>query len=124
MPHVLIVEDDEDMRVLERMALEHLGYEVSEARNGLEAINRLTLGTRPCVILLDLMMPIMDGLSFLKARARLPEASGIPVICLTAAGSELIDQALPMGVADCLHKPSDMEQLCALVEKYCRDSIR
>ena len=64
MPTVLIIEDDPDMRELERTALECWGFDVHVAPNGREGL-RVLSEHRPCVILLDLMMPIMDGLTFL-----------------------------------------------------------
>ena len=80
---VLIVEDDAPLRELLRRVLEREGYTVVEADNGQAALGRLREGT-PAVILLDLMMPVMDGFEFLAERGREDAWRGIPVIVLTA----------------------------------------
>ena len=117
MPRVLVVEDDPDIRALEHTMLECSGYEVDTAANGAEALDALER-VRPCVILLDLMMPVMDGLTFLKERQR-RAAGDTPVVCVSAAGPELVAEALRLGASECLHKPADVEDICALVERYC-----
>jgi DNA-binding response OmpR family regulator len=113
---VLIVEDDPDMRALERMALESGGFDVTTANNGAEALRG---DERPCVILLDLMMPVMDGLAFLTERRTRTNLTGVPVICLSAGGPELMAEARQRGAAECVSKPTDFDQLCALVARYC-----
>ena len=118
MPTVLVIEDDPDMRAIERTVLECGGYTVKMAGNGVEAL-RCLQGTTPCVILLDLMMPVMDGLSFLRERSRLHAAPATPVICVSAAGPDLVGEALRLGAVECLHKPTDFEQLCEMVAHYC-----
>ena len=118
MATVLVIEDDPDMRAIERTMLECVGYTVKVAGNGVEGLHSLERGT-PCVILLDLMMPVMDGLSFLRERKRLGAAPATPVICVSAAGPDLISEALRLGAAECLHKPADLLELCDLVGRYC-----
>jgi DNA-binding response OmpR family regulator len=117
-PSVLIVEDDPDMRDLERTALECDGFEVQLASNGHEAL-RLLDRVRPCVILLDLMMPVMDGLTFLAERRRRPDVACVPVICVSAAGTEMMAHALRLGARECLAKPTDFGQLCERVRRHC-----
>lgn len=121
MPSVLIIEDDPDMRALERLALECGGYDVTTATNGAEGLRSLQR-QRPCVILLDLMMPVMDGITFLRERQKGSAAVDVPVICVSAAGPELLDQALRLGAAACVHKPADFDDLCELVGRYCRSA--
>lgn len=118
MPTVLVVEDDPDMRALEQTMLECVGYDVKMAGNGAEALERLKSG-RPCVIILDLMMPVMDGLSFLRERRRIGAALTTPVICVSAAGPDLVGEAMRLGAAECLHKPADLDELCETVQRYC-----
>ena len=118
MPSVLIIEDDPDMQTLERMALESEGYDVTAVSNGSEGLQRLETA-RPCVIVLDLMMPVMDGLMFLTIRRRYGLGADIPVICLSAAGPALMEEAHRLGADACMHKPTDFDELCGLVEKYC-----
>lgn len=120
MPSVLIIEDDPDMRELERTALECGGYDVRVAPNGREGLREL-YDRRPCVILLDLMMPVMDGLTFLAERRRHPTAAEVPVVCVSAAGPEMIAHALRLGARECLQKPTDLDQLCDLVRIYCHE---
>jgi CheY-like chemotaxis protein len=116
---VLVVEDDPDLRAIERTALEVGGFEVVTANNGVEALRTLNSIPAPAVIVLDLMMPVMDGLTFLEERRRAQLASGVPVICVSAAGPELLSRALALGAAECLHKPADFDALCGIVRRYC-----
>jgi DNA-binding response OmpR family regulator len=123
MPTVLIIEDDPDMRELERTALQCGGYQVRVAPNGREGLRALS-EQRPCVILLDLMMPIMDGLTFLAERRRNGNGVDVPVVCVSAAGPEMMDHALRLGARECLHKPTDLDELCERVRAYCCDSLK
>jgi CheY-like chemotaxis protein len=120
MPTVLVVEDDDDFRELERTMLQASGYDVITAANGVEAL--AILQTRhPCVILLDLMMPIMDGLTFLRERRDAVDGGdATPVICVSAAGHELTAEAVRRGAVLCMSKPTDLDELCETVERYCR----
>ena len=115
---ILIIEDDPDMREIERTALTCGGHEVVLASNGKEGLRALE-GRRPCVILLDLMMPVMDGLTFLAERLRRRLGTDVPVLCVSAAGEEIVSQAMRLGAKECIHKPADIDLLCARVEYYC-----
>ena len=118
MPTVMVVEDDLDFRELERVALTLDGYRVLTAGNGAEALALLKT-EHPCVILLDLMMPVMDGLTFLRERGNVPEAQSVPVICVSAGGRDLSAEALRRGAVNCLPKPTDIDDLCATVGRVC-----
>lgn len=74
---------------------------------------------RPCLILLDLMMPVMDGLTFLVERKRRDIAADVPVVCVSAGGQEMVAHALRLGAKECIPKPADLEQLCERVGHYC-----
>jgi CheY-like chemotaxis protein len=83
---LLLVDDDPDIRLVARMALKRAGFTVSEATNGIEALAALHID-RPDVILLDWMMPAMDGPEVCRLITADPAASGIPVIFMTARSS-------------------------------------
>src|SRR5574340_1100683 len=102
---VLLVEDDAAIRDALRELLEAEGFVVQGAANGREALARLRAGGhRPRLILLDLMMPVMDGWEFRQAQRGDPALARIPVVVLTAAdGAE--DLIADMKVAACLSKP-------------------
>lgn len=114
---VLVVEDDPDMRDLERAVLELGGYSVTLAGNGAEALRHLERN-RPDVIILDLMMPVMDGLTFLAERRRRQLGEEVPVLCVSAAGREMTAHALRLGANECLSKPTDIDALCEKVSHY------
>ena len=120
---VLIIEDDADMREIERATLDSAGYHVVLATNGQEGLQLLAKQS-PCVILLDLMMPVMDGLTFLAERRRRGLARGVPVVCVTAGGSEIQRHALTLGASECLLKPPDFEVLCERVRYHCTTHFR
>jgi CheY-like chemotaxis protein len=112
---VLIVEDDEDIRATMRLALELKGYTIVEAGNGREGIDALVTMPRPCLILLDLMMPVMDGWAFLTALERDSTLDEIPVVVVTAIGQ-------PEGTIKArsiIAKPLPLEVLYATVREYC-----
>ena len=114
---VLIVDDDRSIRRSLHAALDDEGYTVDEADNGLEALRRLHEGPRPDVILLDLMMPVMDGYTFSNKMHREPELADIPVIVVTAGGN-CAEVRRRLSVLDCLHKPLDLDRLLHTIEKH------
>ncbi|HET6281370.1 MAG TPA: response regulator [Polyangia bacterium] len=104
-PHtVFVVDDDRDIREDLGDLLREEGFGVEAAWNGAEALNRLKAGFRPDVIILDIMMPVMDGKTFRGELQKLPELAGIPVIGLTAWPNQQLD-------FDCLQKPLRFETL-------------
>ena len=101
---VLVVEDDEETRQLIRRTLERDGWSVSEATNGLEALEQVKVNP-PVVILLDLMMPEMDGFQFLEELRSRPETPTVPVVVITAKELTLEDrQRLNSDVARIIQK--------------------
>ena len=118
MSKVLVIEDDPDVRELERLALTCGGHDVVMAANGREGLRSLEQ-ERPCIILLDLMMPVMDGLTFLVERQRRGIATDVPVVCVSAGGTEMLSHALRLGANECLHKPMGVDELCAKVSQWC-----
>jgi CheY-like chemotaxis protein len=113
---VLIVDDDPDIRDSLREVLEDEGYEVATVANGREALDHLKASSpRPCVILLDLMMPVMDGWQFRKEQKQDPAIANIPLIVITATGKRpvLID------ADELVMKPLDLGRLFEAIERYC-----
>jgi CheY-like chemotaxis protein len=115
----MIVDDDHDVREALREVLQDNGYDVVEAGNGQDALAMLRgEGPRPCLILLDIMMPVMDGWQFRAVQREDPTLSAIPVIVLTAhghvaRGSEVMDATAY------LKKPVQLPPLLATVARYC-----
>ena len=116
---VLIVEDSDVARESLGLLFQMEDCGVATAPTGLEALHlMLTLGFRPCVVVADLIMPKMDGLSFRAEQLKHPEVAGVPVIALT--GHEgLRRHALDNGFAAALLKPCDFGALLEVVESHC-----
>jgi CheY-like chemotaxis protein len=112
MKRVLLVDDDEDIRDTIADILEGGGYSVSQATNGQDALDVLARIERPCLILLDVKMPVLDGHEFLGNLPR--ELRDIPVVLMTASRS--VPSGWPV-----LAKPFDLEELNAHVALHCGD---
>jgi CheY-like chemotaxis protein len=113
---VFVVEDDNDTRDMLGRFLELEGFEVELACNGQQALERLNEGVQPCVILLDLMMPVMDGWQFRRQQVQRPDFATIPVIVVSAAGRERLGEIDADGF---LSKRVDLELLLERVSQYC-----
>ncbi len=109
---VLVIEDDHDLRVLIRQALEDTGYQVASAPHGRGAIEMLRSGPLPQVVLLDLRMPIMDGWQFVEHIRGDPALRELPVIAVSGDPS-----TPPPGLTYMLRKPFKAEELLELVAK-------
>jgi two-component system chemotaxis response regulator CheY len=119
MPQILVVEDDDAIRELVSDVLRDDGYEVREATNGAEALGRIQ-DERPDLIVLDLMMPVMDGWTFVEKCHRQAFCNDVPII-VTSASHDLprtAERLRSFGVRTCLAKPFDVDGLLALVERY------
>jgi CheY-like chemotaxis protein len=117
---VLIIEDEECIRENFQLLLELEGYSVLTAGNGKEGLDQLRKTTSPCLILLDLMMPVMNGQEFLKAKAAEESLASIPVCVLSGAGTQ---PELP-GIVAFLSKPVDFSRLLDLIRDYCGSTKR
>ena len=115
-PRVLVVEDDMNLRESICAVLTEAGFTSWPAENGEVALERAR-AERPCVILLDLMMPIMNGWEFRTEQLRDPELSSIPVVIMTADG-RAVEKARTLH-ADYLKKPIRPDALLELVRDYC-----
>lgn len=121
MPHrrVMLVEDDDNIRESLTEFLEEHGYEIVEAVHGRDALAKLvTLKVRPGIIVLDLMMPIMDGRAFREEQLANPALAGIPVVVVSAY-KDVGDHAKVLQVDNHLKKPINLKELLGVVEKYC-----
>ena len=112
---VLIVDDDLDLLEVTRFVIENEGMAVKTARNGEEALALLRAGRRPSLVLLDLMMPVMNGWEFLDEVAKDPSLRQIPIVALTAA-----EHVQVTGAVEVLSKPMDLVALLRVVERYVR----
>jgi CheY-like chemotaxis protein len=112
---ILVVDDDPDIRDSLREVLEDEGYTVNTVGNGREALDYLHRAPRPCVILLDLMMPVMDGWQFRREQKQDAAIANIPLIVITATGKRpvLID------ADELVMKPLDLSRLFEAIERYC-----
>lgn len=119
-PCVLVVEDEPSARDVIVEALEDDGCRALGAQDGADAIRvlRAQLGAKPCVILLDLMMPGMNGWKFREWLRTQPDLQGIPVVLLSAVRN-LSDEAKKLGAAGWLEKPIGYDQLKNEVERHC-----
>lgn len=114
---VLIVEDDADIGESIAEILDLEGFLVDRARNGKEALDRLQ--TAPAsIILLDLMMPVMDGFQFQSALRKIPKYDGIPIIVMSADG-HMQEKKSRIGAVEYLRKPIDVDVLVGAVRRYC-----
>jgi CheY-like chemotaxis protein len=112
---VLVVEDDEDIRDSLREALESDGYLVTTAEDGKEGLQALDEMPRPCLILLDLMMPVMNGWQFLEKMKENTVLATIPVVVVTAAGERGNAAKADM----LIKKPVDLDHLLSVIKRYC-----
>ncbi len=110
MATVLVVDDEPLIAMALEAALEDAGYAVSTAANGRQGLERLAEAPRPDLVLLDMMMPVMNGPAMLAAMAADPELTGIPVVVLSSLPEEAI-RARAGGVAAILRKPCTAEQV-------------
>jgi CheY-like chemotaxis protein len=116
MSPVLIVDDDPDVRRMIQLLLKTSGYETMSAANGAEALQRIH-ECRPCVVLLDMMMPVMDGFEFRRLQLSDPRISDVPVICLTGHYEPI--QVTTQLNAPCLQKPPFFPQILDAVGARC-----
>ncbi len=115
---ILIVENDDSLREGAAELLEESGYQVIQARDGVEGLERLReLGEAPDLILLDLWMPRMDGWQFKDELKRTPAFAKIPVVVFTA--DRLSQDVLSIGADDYIVKPPDVDALLSTVEYFC-----
>jgi CheY-like chemotaxis protein len=113
---ILVVEDDDAIRAALVDLLEDEGYDVRQARDGAEALTLLRSEPPPCLILLDWMMPVMDGKAFLEERERDPSLFHIPVVVLTAGAAR---PTPGLATVQVLAKPIRIEEFLDVVASAC-----
>jgi CheY-like chemotaxis protein len=117
---VLVVDDDADIRTMIGLILESTGVGVRYATDGLEALRALRgNGELPLFILLDLMMPVMNGWEFRDAQLKDELLAAVPVVIISGDG-DAHAKAASLGAAGSLHKPLDLDSLIATVERFQR----
>ena len=118
-PTVLIVEDDPDTREMLTSFLQLEGFQTATASNGREALDRLTGDVNADVIVLDLMMPVMDGRSFREQQLQNPGLATIPTIVFSAY-RDVAKTAGELNAAGHLAKPLKLPDLLRTVRQYCQ----
>jgi CheY-like chemotaxis protein len=116
-PLVLVVDDDPDILDAICDILDAEGYRVARARHGVEALGRVA-DERPDVVLLDLMMPVMDGVAFSVELRKRPQDRDVPIVVISAEGNP--QRVASVGAAGYLAKPFDIDVLLAHVATLTR----
>ncbi|MEK6697864.1 MAG: response regulator [Nitrospirota bacterium] len=115
---ILVADDTGENRALLKDVLMYYGYEVIEAQDGAEAV-RLTKERMPALILMDVQMPVMNGIEALKLLRADPETRNIKIISLTAFAVDMeMGQFLNAGFDDYISKPIDIRMLLAMIQKH------
>ena len=120
MPKVLVVDDDPDLAAICSLILESEGYETSVANNGVDAYDRV-IATRVDAVLLDVMMPVMDGLTVCRLLKSDPETEQLPVIVMSAS-EKLREQARVAQADAVIAKPFNIDDLVLAVNKLVAEA--
>lgn len=127
--HVLVVDDDEQVRDYLQLRLQEAGYACTTAANGVEAVQTLRTSATPDVILLDLNMPGLDGMEFLRlAQEHTGQAFGV-IVMTGGSGPRLKEQVVRYGAFTMIEKPVDFDRLLRLIRiqqefRKTRDNLR
>lgn len=113
--HILVIEDNHDLRVLYREHLEQSGHSVITLTNGLDALNLLKSGFRPQLIFLDINLPLMNGFEFLKEIETVNSFFEIPVVLVTG---QMATQEIK-NAHTVLEKPVDWQRIDSIMKEYC-----
>lgn len=116
-PTILVVEDDPDVRDTLVRILVRFGYDVQPATDGARALSLVRDGLRPDLVILDLVMPNMDGIRFRAAQVEHDALASIPTIVITA--SERLSSSAASGAVACFRKPFDMGALLETIKRHC-----
>ncbi len=116
MRKILIVEDDQSIRVLLKLYLVRLSHQLLEARNGLEGLS-MAKQFEPDLIITDLAMPVMDGVKLVTTLRAHPKLKDVPVVVLTGTSAEVQQRANDMGATAVLTKPINRRDLVGLIDQ-------
>ena len=121
---ILVVDDEPDIRLVLTMALQKHGYRTEEASNGLEALEKIR-ALRPAAVIMDIMMPKMDGGTVNLKLKEDPETAGIPVIIITGKGhfKELLDIREGVNVTAYLEKPFPISLLLEKLRVILKEQV-
>jgi len=114
---VLIAEDYADIRTMMRILVRTYGYEVIEARDGSEAIEKAKQH-QPDFIFMDLMMPVLDGITATQVIREMESCSEVPIVAVTAYERSFFNKALEAGCNEVIEKPLDFNSLKPLLSQY------
>jgi CheY-like chemotaxis protein len=114
---IMVIEDDNETRNLLAQILELEGFQVVAFPNGAEALDYLTQSVPPCLIILDLYMPVMDGRQFRSAMLADPQLGSIPVVVVTAFEPS---SATALSALRVFRKPVDIKALLGVVRQTCQ----
>ena len=115
---ILVVDDDRELRTALTLGLRGEGYSVVAVSDGQEALDTLRQGLRPCLILLDLEMPVLDGYQFRAVQREDAALAEIPTVLLTA-NQRAVDTARNLGCVLGLQKPIEWPRLAGIVSDHC-----
>jgi CheY-like chemotaxis protein len=118
---ILVIDDDADIREMMKIVLEADGYQVNVAADGVEALEQLKGGSRPSLIILDLMMPGLDGEQFVK-QIRSGVFADVPIVVLS--GHSAAERKAEELSAICLMKPVEVDELLKTAERFAVPSKR
>ena len=119
---ILIVEDFKDTRVLMKFLLEDLGYQVLEAENGWKAVESVKRQV-PDLILMDMALPLINGITATKIIRQFHETSKVPIIAITASGEFIYQQAIEAGCNDLILKPINVDNLQPIIEYHLQEKV-
>ena len=114
---VMVVDDEADLRKMMKILLGMHGYQVIEAQDGYEALEKAVAET-PDLILMDMAMPVLGGLESTRAIRHHESLDDVPILAVTAYGDFYADRAREAGCTDVIRKPLDFAQLKPLVDHY------
>ncbi len=122
-PSIFLIEDDRDIRETTQEFLESEGYGVEAYANGKTALARLQRKPEPCLVLLDLMMPVMNGAEFMEEFKKLP-VTLVPVPVYLCSATACLEDSERLACNGFIKKPVDLNVLLLIVENFCKRNAK